>query len=85
MARWQLQDAKAKFSEVVKRAAAEGPQIVTYRGQAAAVVLSIEAYRRLEADKPSLVDWLLGGPKLSDKDARSLAKRPKDFGREVEF
>ncbi len=44
---WQLQDAKARFSEVVRRAAECGPQHVTVNGQDRAVVLSAEEYRRL--------------------------------------
>jgi antitoxin Phd len=42
MRKWQMQQAKAKFAEVVKRATSEGPQIVTYRGADAAVILSME-------------------------------------------
>jgi antitoxin Phd len=53
---WQMQDAKAKFSEVVKRARTEGPQMVTHRGVGTAVVLSMEDYRRLEVARPSLLD-----------------------------
>lgn len=45
--KWQRQEAKAKFSEVVKRAAVEGPPVVTHRGVEAAVVMSIADYRRL--------------------------------------
>lgn len=44
---WQLQNAKQRFSEVVERAIAEGPQVVTRRGRAVVVVLAIDAYRRL--------------------------------------
>ena len=47
---WPLQDAKNRFSEVVKRARAEGPQTVTLRGARAAVVLSAEDYDRLARD-----------------------------------
>ena len=41
---WPLQDAKNRFSEVVKRAMSEGPQTVTLRGKRAAVVLSAEEF-----------------------------------------
>ena len=44
---WSLQDAKARFSELVRRARKEGPQHVTVRGQPAVVVLSEEECRRL--------------------------------------
>ena len=80
---WPVQDAKAKFSEVIKRAASEGPQIVTNRGVEAAVVLSIEDYRRLEAGRPSLVDYLLGGPKLDDHVVDVINDRSKDTGRDI--
>jgi antitoxin Phd len=82
---WQVQEAKSKFSEVVKRAAKEGPQIITHHGAEAAVVLSIDEFRRLEAGKPSVVDFLLGGSKLSDADAELLADRARDTGRETEL
>ena len=44
---WPLQDAKQRFSEVV-RAAEKAPQIVTRHGKEVAVVLDIEEYRRLD-------------------------------------
>ena len=44
---WSLQDAKARFSKLVRRARKEGPQHVTVRGRPAVVVLSEEEYRRL--------------------------------------
>jgi prevent-host-death family protein len=49
---WTLQDAKARFSEVVRRARAEGPQRVTLHGRDAVVVLSAEDYARLAAGPP---------------------------------
>jgi prevent-host-death family protein len=48
---WKLQDAKARFSEVVRAARAEGPQHVTLHGRDAVVVLSAEDYAKL-ADRP---------------------------------
>jgi len=45
MAKWQLQDAKAKFSKVVDDAVAKGPQIVTKRGVDTAVVVSMADWR----------------------------------------
>lgn len=45
-ARWRLQDAKARFSEVVKRAREHGPQRVTLRGKDAVVIVSAEDYDR---------------------------------------
>jgi len=44
--RWRLQDAKARFSEVVKRAREHGPQRVTLHGKDAVVIVSAETYDR---------------------------------------
>jgi antitoxin Phd len=44
MTRWQLQEAKARLSEVIKKAAKEGPQSITVHGQPTAIVLSNEEY-----------------------------------------
>ncbi len=82
---WQLQDAKARFSEVVKLAGSEGPQVVTCRGVETAVVLSMEDYRRLEAARPSLVDYLIAGPKLDDDTIAVINERSRDVGREIEL
>jgi antitoxin Phd len=49
MAQWQLQDAKARFSELVRAARESGPQTVTVRGEPAVVVLSQRQYRALRA------------------------------------
>jgi prevent-host-death family protein len=45
--RWALQDAKARFSELVRRARSEGPQHVTLRGRDEVVVMAAADYRRL--------------------------------------
>jgi prevent-host-death family protein len=45
---WALQDAKARFSEVVRKAKTEGPQRITVHGREEVVVLSIEEYRRVK-------------------------------------
>lgn len=44
---WALQDAKARFSELVRRAQGEGPQHVTVHGREGVVVVSAEEFRRL--------------------------------------
>jgi antitoxin Phd len=52
---WKLEDAKAKFSEVVRRAHAEGPQYVTVRGKpSVAVIDAAELERLLPSHKPRL-------------------------------
>lgn len=48
---WRLQDAKARFSELVRRVRSEGPQHVSVRGRDEVVVLSAEEFRRLKGDR----------------------------------
>lgn len=47
---WLLQDAKARFSELVRRVRAEGPQHVTVHGRDEVVVVAAEEFRRLKGD-----------------------------------
>ncbi len=57
---WQVQDAKARFSEMLETSLAEGPQIVTRRGVETAVLVPIEQWRRLEKmTRPGLKELLL--------------------------
>ena len=68
MASWQLQDAKARFSEFLNAALKKGPQVVTRRGVEAAVLVPIEEWRRLQREsRPGIKEWLLGeGPRFED-------------------
>ncbi len=57
---WQVQDAKARFSELLDASLKDGPQVVTRRGVPAAVVVPAETWARMEkAQKPTLKDLLL--------------------------
>ena len=57
---WPVQDAKARFSEFLDRCLAEGPQMVTRRGEEAAVLVAVDEWRRLRAAaRPSLKQLLL--------------------------
>jgi prevent-host-death family protein len=49
--RWPLQDAKARFSELVRRARSDGPQRVTVHGREEVVVVAAEEFRRLKGDR----------------------------------
>ena len=62
MQSWQVQEAKARFSEMMRDAAKDGPQTITIRGRRAAVVLSADDYDRLKRRKPSLVEFLRASP-----------------------
>lgn len=66
MASWQVQDAKARFSEFLDATIKKGPQIVTRRGIETAVLVPIEEWHRLQsAARPGLKEWLLGpGPRF---------------------
>jgi len=66
MTKWQLQDAKARFSELIDDTLEKGPQIVTRRGIDTAVVVSVEEWRRLtDEEHPTWKDVLLGeGPRF---------------------
>jgi antitoxin Phd len=62
---WQVQTAKARFSEFLNQTLKEGPQVVTRRGVETAVLVSIEEWRRLQG--VSKLDWkkvLLEGPRF---------------------
>lgn len=59
MGGWQVQDAKARFSEFLAAAVNDGPQLVTKRGQATAVLVRIDEWERLQAAQPSLKSLLL--------------------------
>ncbi|MEI8326658.1 MAG: type II toxin-antitoxin system Phd/YefM family antitoxin [Betaproteobacteria bacterium] len=61
---WQLQDAKAQFSAVVRQAQARGPQHISVHGKPAVVVVSQSEYRRLQSlsNKPSFTELMQGSP-----------------------
>jgi len=81
---WQLQEAKARFSEVVRRASEEGPQHVTVNGRKRAVILSTAEYVRLRG-RPTgkLLVELMGDSPLTDV----IMEHPKIRGpvRDVEL
>jgi prevent-host-death family protein len=82
---WQLQDAKNRFSEVVKRARDEGPQTVTVHGQRTAVVVSATQYDALVKPRMSFVDFLLSDTPWPDDVVDAINHRSKDTGRDVAF
>lgn len=82
---WQLQEAKARFSEVIRRAIAEGPQHVSVRGEDRAVIISEETYLRLTSRTPSLVDHLLNGEPWPDDLVDAINDRARGPDRQIEF
>ena len=86
---WQIQDAKQRFSEMIRAVTSEGPQVITRHGVDVAVVVDIGEYRRLTRPSVDLARVLLGGPKIdggtADVFAEVEAERKADFGRVVDF
>lgn len=80
--RWKLEDAKARFSEVVRQAREDGPQRVTVRGHDAVVVMSVEEFERLVPEKPKI-------PFVQFMESLQLhgldIERETDRGRDVEL
>ncbi|MCX5759393.1 MAG: type II toxin-antitoxin system Phd/YefM family antitoxin [Candidatus Hydrogenedentes bacterium] len=76
---WQLQEAKNKLSEVVDKAAQDGPQRITRRGKAAAVVISVKDYERLKRGKQDLVHFLMRSP-LRGVDLERVKDLPRETG-----
>jgi len=82
---WQLQDAKAKFSEVFRLARTEGPQLITRQGKDGVVMLPVEQYDQLvnrSRQPKSLVQFFRESPLVGvDLDL----ERDKDTGRDIEL
>jgi prevent-host-death family protein len=76
MRKWPVQDAKARFSELLDTCLTEGPQVVTRRGADAAVLAPVSEWRRLQQSaRPTLKELL-----LSDR-ARGEMQLPQRGGK----
>ena len=76
---WQLQEAKQRFSELVRLAERDGPQFVTRHGQEVVVVLSTEEFHRLRGDVPDFKELLLSGPAFDDLVIRRDDAPPREI------
>jgi prevent-host-death family protein len=76
--RWLLQDAKARFSELVRRARTEGPQHVTVHGRDEVVLVATEDFRRLRGDPTgaALVAAMQASPYRATEIAPQRARAP---------
>jgi prevent-host-death family protein len=85
MRRWRLEEAKNRFSEVVRRALAHEPQLVTRRGRDAVVVVSAQDYQRMVAPMDT-VRFLRESP-LAEAFAEGVLEldRVRDLGRPVDI
>ena len=70
MKKWQMQEAKARLSEVVKCAESDGPQYITHHGQSVAVVVSQAMYTRLTCNAQGLEDLMRRSPLYDAEDLR---------------
>jgi antitoxin Phd len=82
---WQLQTAKARFSELFRKARAEGPQWITRQGKDAVVIVAAEEFQRLKArskQPESLVEFFAKSPLAG---ANLELDRPRDYGRKIDL
>ena len=82
---WQVQEAKQRFSELLRRSHEEGPQVITRHGEEVAVMVDIQWYRAKTSDGNDLATFLsephpLPGLAEAVDEARALAvdRRPFD-------
>lgn len=79
---WQLQHAKNRLSEVIRLAQADAAQIITVRGEEAAVVISTQRYRQLLGRTDSLAEFMQRSPWA---DTQLNLERSEDTGRDIEL
>jgi prevent-host-death family protein len=77
---WQLQEAKARFSELFTKVIEDGPQMVSRHGKQTIVLLKETDYRALRGQSQGLVEFLLSAPKLDLE-----LERDPDSGRDIDI
>lgn len=87
---WQVQEAKQRFSEVLRAVEKDGPQTITRHGEEVAVVLDMAEYRRLTGRQRTLADVLLAVEPALDEDAAAVfdeiaADRKRGLPRDIEL
>jgi antitoxin Phd len=75
MSSWPVQDAKARFSEMLDTCLHQGPQTISKRGIDAAVLVPIEQWRRLQASRPTLKQLLLSPEPRGDIPVPARGRR----------
>jgi prevent-host-death family protein len=81
---WQVQEAKQRFSEVLRAAEGGEPQIVTKHGEEVAVVIDILEYRRLRGEQVGLMDYLRADP-VDGVDLDAEIGRPREQPRDIDL
>lgn len=77
--RWQVQEAKQRFSEVLRRAESEGPQIITRHGEEVAVIIEASEFHRLADDTANFKEFLRAGPSFEDLDLSRSGDGPQEI------
>jgi prevent-host-death family protein len=76
---WQVQEAKQRFSELLRAAKVDGPQVVTRHGEEIAVVIDITEYHRLRGDVADFKDFLRSGPDFEDVELTRSRELPREI------
>jgi prevent-host-death family protein len=79
---WTVAEAKAKFSEMIERARARGPQTITRNGRTAAVVVSPEEWERKTKRTGNLAEFFAASPL---RESGLVIERSKDKARDVKL
>jgi prevent-host-death family protein len=87
---WQVQEAKQRFSEVIRAAQTGEPQIVTRHGEEIVVIVDISQFRHLHGQTTSLMDYLVAAPHIDvdrdlDRDLDLDIERRRDAPRRVDL
>lgn len=88
---WQVQEAKQRFSEVLRAVKSGGPQVITRHGEAVAVIIDMAEYRRLTEPRRSFAEHLMAFPRLDtargqrDVFTEIEAERKEDFPRDIDL
>lgn len=83
MQTWQLQNAKAHFSELVRQATQDGPQEISVHGRPAAVLISRELFDQLTGNHESLVEFMRRSPLFAQD--KPVFERDRSLPREDAF
>ena len=75
---WQLQEAKSKFSELVRMALTDGPQVVTRHGREVVVMLSSKEYRQLTDERPNFKEFLMSAPDVGELETHRDTNPPRE-------
>jgi len=74
---WQVQEAKQRFSELLRAALSDGPQVVTRHGEGIAVVIDIAYFHQLRGDADDFKEFLRSGPDFDDVDLTRSRDLPR--------